>query len=111
MNNQARILESRTTRAGIPYGPGGPVTPPASFFKSQPPNIGRSDYAAANAGNGGLSTASSRTATSGVEGLGVGAKSGESKHVHGAETGVGGGHHGGMEGTGHGRQRSKISGQ
>lgn len=43
-NNQSRILESRTTRTGIPYGPGGTVTPPASFFVNQPPNIGRSDY-------------------------------------------------------------------
>lgn len=53
LNNQARILESKTTRTGVPYGPGGSgVTPPPSFFKIQPPNIGRSALGMGSEGQG-----------------------------------------------------------
>lgn len=118
MSNQARILESRTTRTGVPYGPGGTVSPPASFFAGQPPNIGRSDYMTTDSNGQRLksvnSSTSDRTAVSGLP------SKGESKNVHGVGTGLGGGHHGGMNGNGkvgkstatggHGRKRREISG-
>lgn len=39
MNNQARILEARATRTGIPQGPGASVLPPKSYFDNLPPDL------------------------------------------------------------------------
>lgn len=39
LNNQARVLESRTTRTGIPHGPGGAVLPPKVYFDNLPEDL------------------------------------------------------------------------
>jgi hypothetical protein len=75
LNNQARVLEARATRTGIPQGPGASVLPPKSYFDNLPPDLdvdgpGKRLRASVASGASDASTATTDSAVS--TGMGTG---------------------------------------
>lgn len=68
LNNQARVLESRTTRTGVPHGPGASVLPPQSYYDNLPADLDVDRMGRGSVGSADTSNTTSTTRSNGTQG-------------------------------------------